>query len=170
LVYDQSPTYTTNILKAIADDKALTLFNSIAILGEDTGCVPSIKEMKLTTKQYYSRIAGLMKADLIKKSKGSYSLTLLGKIVFDAHLNIGRALNNYWKLKALDSIQASSVGQLPKEEFIGLIDTLIDNHQIKSIILRPQVDNTIRCRDEPVISGKQEIIGGKPKPNIVGFG
>jgi hypothetical protein len=151
LISNESPRYTTNILKAIADDKALTLFNSIAILGEGNGCIPSIKEMKLTTKQYYSRIAGLMKADLIKKSKGSYSLTLLGKIVYDAHLNIGRALNNYWKLKALDSIQASSVGQLPTEEFIKLIDTLIDNHQIKNILLGPQADNAIRCRDEPVI-------------------
>jgi predicted transcriptional regulator len=130
LVSNESPPYTTNILKAISDDKALALFNSITILGEDNGCIPSIKEMKLTTKQYYSRIAGLMKADLIKKSKGSYSLTLLGKIVYNAHLNIGRALNNYWKLKALDSILASSAGQLPREEFLRLADTLIDNYQI----------------------------------------
>jgi predicted transcriptional regulator len=152
LVPNHTPPYVINILKAISDDRALALFNSIAILGENNGCIPSIKEMKLTTKQYYSRIAGLMKADLIKKSRGCYSLTLLGKIVYDAHLNIGRALNNYWKLKALDSILASSIGQLPKEEFIRLADTLIDNHQIKNIILGPDVDSTIKKGDQPVIS------------------
>ena len=151
---NQTPPYITTILKAISDDKALALFNSIAILGEDNGCIPSIKEMNLTTKQYYSRIAGLTKADLIKKTKGSYSLTLLGKIVYNAHLNIGRALNNYWKLKALDSIRKSSVGQLPKEEFIRLIDSLIDNHQIKSIILGQEVSNTINYVSEQIITPK----------------
>ena len=94
-----------------------------------------------------------MKADLIKRSKGRYSLTLFGKIVYDAHLIIGRVLNDYWKLKALESIEASSSGQLPKEEYIRLIDTLIDNHQIKNILLGNEVANSsIRCRDEPVIS------------------
>ena len=151
-VPNQTPPYITNILKAISDDKALALFNSVAILGEDNGRIPSIREMKLTTKQYYSRIAGLTKADLIKKSKGCYSLTLLGKIVYNAHLNIGRALNNYWKLKALDSIQTSSIGQLPKEEFIRLADTLIDNHHIKNILFGPEVNNTIKKGDRPVIS------------------
>jgi hypothetical protein len=152
LIPNQTPPYITNILKAISDDKALTLFNSIAILGEKNGCIPSIKEMKLTTKQYYSRISGLMKADLIKKSKGCYSLTLLGKIVYDAHLNIGRALNNYWKLKALDSIQTSAIGQLPEEEFMRLADTLLDNHQIKNILFGANVNNTIKKGHRPVIS------------------
>jgi hypothetical protein len=153
LVSNSSPPAIVNVLKAIADDKALTLLNSIAIVGEDEGCVPSIKEMNLTTKQYYSRIEGLRNADLIKRSRGRYSLTLFGKIVYNAHLSIGKVLNDYWKLKALESIEASSSGQLPKEEYIRLVDTLIDNQQIKNILLGQEVDNgTIRSRDEPVIS------------------
>jgi hypothetical protein len=141
------------VLKAIADDKALTLLNSIAILGEEDGCIPSIKEMNLTTKQYYARIAGLMKADLIKRNKGRYSLTMFGKIVYNAHLSIGKVLKDYWKLKAIESIEASTLGQLPREEFTALIETLIDNKQLKNIILGQQVDNnTIRGRDDPVIT------------------
>jgi hypothetical protein len=153
LVTISSPPAIVNVLKAIADDKALTLLNSIAILGEHEGSIPSIKEMNLTTKQYYSRIEGLRKADLIKRSRGRYSLTLFGKIVYDVYLSIGKVLNDYWKLKALESIEASSLGQLPKEEYIRLVDTLIDNHQIKNILLGQEVSNsTIRSRDEPVIS------------------
>ena len=154
LITNSSPPAIVNVLKAIADDKALTLLNSIAILGEDEGCIPSIKEMNLTTKQYYSRIEGLRKADLVKRSRGRYSLTLFGKIVYDAHLSIGKVLNDYWKLKALESIEASSSGDLPKEEYVRLVDTLIDNHQIKNILLGQEVGNnsTIRSRDEPVIS------------------
>lgn len=147
-----SPPSIVDVIRAIADDKALSLFNSIAILGEEDGWVPSIKEMNLTTKQYYSRIAGLLKADLIKRSMGRYSLTLFGKIVYNAQLSIGKVLNDYWKLKAIESIEASSLGQLPREEFTALIETLIDNKQLKSIILGQQVDNTINSRDKPVIS------------------
>jgi predicted transcriptional regulator len=153
LVSISSPPSIVDVIRAIADDKALTLFNSIAILGEEDGCIPSIKEINLTTKQYYSRIASLMKADLIKRSMGRYSLTMFGKIVYHAQLNIGKVLNDYWKLKAIESIEASSLGQLPREEFIALIETLIDNKQLKNIILGQQVDNnTVRSRDKLVIS------------------
>ena len=48
-------------------------------------------------------------------------------------MSIGRLLNDYWKLKALEPIEASSSGELPKEEYVRLVDTLIDNHQVKNI-------------------------------------
>ena len=68
------------ILKKISDDKTLTLFNSIAVSDGDK-YIP-LKEMNLTTKQYYSRVSGLLDAGLIKRHKGKYSLTLLGKVVY----------------------------------------------------------------------------------------
>jgi hypothetical protein len=55
-----------DILKAIADDKALTLFNTIALTGKENGCIPSLREIHMTVKQYYSRMSTLMKAGLIK--------------------------------------------------------------------------------------------------------
>jgi hypothetical protein len=128
----------TSILRIISDDKALTLFNKIALSSGGSGySVSSLKEMELTTKQYYSRMSGLLKVDLIKRHKGKYSLTILGKIVFDAHLNIGKALNYYWKFKAIEAIQTSaSASGLRKEDLVKLIDTLIDNHQIKDILTK----------------------------------
>jgi predicted transcriptional regulator len=93
--------------------------------------------MELNTKQYYSRMSGLMKADLIKRHKGKYSLTILGKIVFDAHLNIEKALKYYWKFKAIEAIQTStSASGLRKEDLLKLIDTLIDNHKIKDMLTK----------------------------------
>ena len=123
----------TDILKKISDDKALTLFNSIAI-SDGHGYIP-LREMNITTKQYYSRISGLMNAGLIRRDNGKYSLTLVGKIVYDAHLKIGKALSYYWKLKAIESIEMSSPGAgLSKEELTQLINTLIDNHFINPLI------------------------------------
>ena len=126
----------TSIQKKISDDKALTLFNSIAVSNGDK-YVP-LKEMNLTTKQYYSRVSGLLSAGLIKRNKGKYFLTLLGKVVYDCQLTIGKALTYHWKLKAIESIEmsASVKSGLPEGELAKLIDTLIDNRQIKDILMK----------------------------------
>ena len=124
----------THILKKISDDKALVLFNSIAVSPESERYIP-LKEMNLSTKQYYSRISGLTDAGLIKRHKGKYFLTLLGKVVYDWQMMIGKTLSYYWKLKAIESIEMSKSG-LPNEERIQLLNALIDNHQIKDILVK----------------------------------
>ncbi|HEU4444913.1 MAG TPA: hypothetical protein VFR94_09580 [Nitrososphaeraceae archaeon] len=122
------------ILKKISDDKALTLFNNIA-LAKDNSLIP-LKEMNLSTKQYYSRISGLTSAGLIKKKQGQYCLTALGKVVYNAHTIIGKALSYYWKMKAIESIQSSAGRELPKEDMLMLIQSLIDSHQVRDILLK----------------------------------
>jgi predicted transcriptional regulator len=147
-----SPTPSVSaILKKISDDKTLTLFNCIAISMGDRNI--HLREMSLTSKQYYSRISGLMAAGLIRRQRGRYALTLLGKVVYDTHLNIGKALSYYWKLKAIESIDISSPdARLPKEELIQLINTLIDNHFIRDFLIRESLlhvpkDTTERDRE-----------------------
>ena len=90
--------------------------------------------MNLSTKQYYSRISGLQNAGLIKRQKGKYSLTLLGHVVYGSQMIIGQTLTYCWKLKALEEIEMSS--GIPNEEKTQLINAMIDNHQIKDILLR----------------------------------
>ncbi len=123
----------TTILRKTCDDKSLILFESIAISNGD-GYIP-LKEMNLTVKQYYSRISALTNAGLIKRKKGKYSLTILGKIVRESYATIGQALNTYWKLNALEEIE-SSIDGLPRVELLKLVDSLIDNHKIKDIITK----------------------------------
>jgi predicted transcriptional regulator len=157
----------SHILKKISDDKALILFNGIALSNGEQ--YMSLKEMNLTTKQYYSRISGLVKAGLVKRHKGKYSLTLLGKIVYDAQLIIGKALNYYWKLSAIESIQTSGNG-LPREEILKLVDALIENHQVKEAItkgiiahedgmtmLKPQILQSERLLEESSLASPQLI-------------
>jgi hypothetical protein len=71
--------------------------------------------MNLSTKQYYSKISWLLEAGLIKRHKSAYSLTLLGKVVYDSQMIIGEALSHYWKLKAMETIEMSS-SDFPAEE------------------------------------------------------
>ena len=110
------------------------MFNTIAVTNGETEI--QVRKMGLTLKQYYLRMAKLTKADLIRRKNGRYFLTLLGKIVYEVHLTIGKALNYYWKLQALESIQTASPDGLPKEEISKPIDTLIDDYQIKDILMK----------------------------------
>ena len=81
------------------------------------------------------------KHGLITRVNGKYSLTSFGKVIYNYHLDIETAVNYYWKLKALDSIMtiqlSSSSGRIkmPAEEQVKLVDKLIDNNEIKNILL-----------------------------------
>jgi predicted transcriptional regulator len=121
-----------NVLKKIADDKALTLFNYIA-LSKGEISHKHLRGINLTTKQYYSRISGLVGAGLIRRHKGEYSISLFGRIVFDAHTTISQALNHYSKLKSIESIADK---ELPAAELLKIINILIDNRQIKDFLLK----------------------------------
>jgi hypothetical protein len=92
--------------------------------------------MDLSSKQYYSRISGLLSTGLIKRHKGKYFLTLLGRVVYDSQVIIGKTLAYFWKLKAIESIEMSG-SDLPREEMTKLVDAIIDNVQVKEILTRP---------------------------------
>ena len=133
-----------DLFKEISNDKSLTLFNSIAV-SNGAKHLP-LKEMDLTTKQYYSRVSGLLNAGLIKRHKGNYSLTLLGKVVYDSHMTIGKALTYYWELKAIESIEMSSDVRFSFENLTRLIDALIDNRSIKDILIKEPFSYTFHDR------------------------
>ena len=146
-----------DILNAISDDKSLLLFNTIAITNGETEI--QVRKMGLTLKQYYLRMAKLTKADLVRRKNGRYFLTLMGKIVYEAHMTIGKALNYYWKLQALESIQTSSPDGLPKEEISKLVDTLIDDYQIKDMLMKttlPTEDQKSRESTPQITTGAKE--------------
>jgi hypothetical protein len=121
-----------NVLNAISDDKSLALFNIIAIDSSDF----RISQANLTCKQYYSRVSKLIKSDLISRKNRRYFLTSFGKIVYEAQKRIEVAVEDHWKLKAIDSVERSDNRGLPAEEFNKIIDTLIKNDQIKDTFLR----------------------------------
>jgi predicted transcriptional regulator len=123
------------ILRSISDDEALALFRSIANTNGDTEGLRS--KTKLTRKQYYSRMSRMTKAGLVTRKNGKHSLTAFGKVVYDAQATIENAINNYWKLKAVDSIEISD--ELPKEERKKLLENLIDNQQIREILAKGKV-------------------------------
>jgi hypothetical protein len=117
-----------DVLDTISDDKSLVLFNTIALSNSD-GSDILISKLNLTRKQYYSRISKLVKVDLVVRKNRKYFLTSLGKIVYDAQKIIGNAVGDYWKLKAVDTLEITD--QMPKEEYNEIINALIENEKIK---------------------------------------
>lgn len=124
-------TSKASVLQAISDKRASNILKNIA--SSDSNSDILITQLKLTRKQYYSSMSSLIKADLVKRQKGRYLLTAFGKLIYSAQVDletkIESALNNYWKLKAVDSLEIPS-----REERDKVISILIENDEIKGIL------------------------------------
>jgi flagellar motor switch protein FliG len=125
------------ILSALSDDKTLTIYNTIA-LGQRHDSMTLIKNMGITSHQYYSRLHKISKAGLTRKENGKYVTTHLGNVVYEAISLVGRALKYYWVLKAIESFQKPSAIK-SKEVMSKLIDSLIDDQAIRKIIMDPPI-------------------------------
>jgi predicted transcriptional regulator len=120
-----------DIIQSISDSKSLDLFCSIAKGNMES---EDLKETKgLSRKQFYTRTSQLLKEGLIQRNKGSFSLTSLGIIVYHAQLVIEAGVNNYWKLKAIDSIESS--GEIVEQERVKIIKTILDDNTVQNILV-----------------------------------
>ena len=123
-----------NLMKLISDNKSLLIFKTIFLASGDSG--ENLRtQLKLTKKQYYSRISRLTKAGLVNRQKGRYFVTAFGTVIYDAQRLLGSAVKNYWKLKAIDSLVVANDNKIPTEERTKIIDLMIGNPQIKEILL-----------------------------------
>lgn len=89
-------------------------------------------------------------------------MTVLGRVVYEAQTTIGKSLKYYWKLKAVESIGMSPSVTLPKDDLSKIVDTLIDNQQIKDIVMKTLFSNvdTIEeygCHHQRSHQGQKEL-------------
>lgn len=131
---NQNSKIVAGVIKIISDDKTRLIFNTIFLESGDSSETLRT-ELKLTRKQYYSRISRLIKAGLVKRQRGKYFVTAFGRVIFDSHRLLGTAIKNYWKLKAIDSLGVANDSKMPKEQRNKIIEELIDNRQLKDISL-----------------------------------
>jgi hypothetical protein len=118
------------VFESLSDNVSLGLFTTIA--HESINSVALRNKVKITRKQYYSRLSKMMKAGLIKRNNGKLVITAFGKIVYKVQETIENASSNQWKLRAIDSIELSD--ELPGEERRQLLESLIDNKQLREIL------------------------------------
>lgn len=119
-----------SVYGSLSDNISVGLFSMIA--HERISSITLRNNVKITRKQYYSRLSKLINAGLIKRSNGRLILTAFGKLVYQVQKTIEDASANQWKLRAIDSIELSD--DLPTEERRKLLESLIDNKQIRDIL------------------------------------
>jgi len=128
-----------DILSTISHDKSLAIFRIIAeqdISGVESHIIS--RDLQLTHKKYYRRLADLMRNGLILRKDGSrkYILSSLGKVVYSNLLSIQYIVDNIWKFKAIDAIEVcddeiyKDIGKISN----GLVDTLVHKEHIKAIL------------------------------------
>ena len=117
----------SQVLSCLADDKCVELLSVIK-----DGQTLSFADLKLTRKQFYSRLHTLVACNLVSKANGKYRLTSFGKVVFDWHLVLMQAASEeYWKLRALDILNLSNI---PNSERAKIQDALVKNEKLRQFI------------------------------------
>ncbi len=96
------------------------------------------RNIQLTHRKYYQRLAALIRNGLIIRKVGrkKYILSSLGKVVYSNLLPIQYALDNIWKFRAIDEMKIcdnSVYGDIDKI-VSSLVDTLVHKEQIKEIL------------------------------------
>jgi hypothetical protein len=124
---------TARVLRMIADEKSMDLFRTIFQTGGGIDSEDLQDKTKLTRKEYYTRLSGMVKAGLVMKTDGRYTLTAFGNVVHCSQMMVENGIANFWKLKAIDSLSMSK--ELPKEEQQKVTDKLLKDQEIKEIIV-----------------------------------
>ena len=85
-----------DVLDTLRDPNGRDLFNSIAT---DRGSNDTFDyTVKITRKQYYSRLSKLVKTDLIKRNR-EYVLTPFGEVIYMVQLGFSEAVDEHLKSK-----------------------------------------------------------------------
>jgi hypothetical protein len=126
-----------SIFKALSNEHGLSLLRAIAVERREPDVLRA--DLKLTSKQYYSRISALTKSNLVQKKGGMLTLTSFGKLVYESHKTIEKGLEDLSKLKVIDSLESSS--GLSKEERDNIINILLQNREIKTVLEKKVTNN-----------------------------
>jgi DNA-binding HxlR family transcriptional regulator len=121
------------VIDSLGDRKSLSIFKYIAKQPSDTSTLRT--QLSLSRKQYYTRLSEMVEVGLVRKYHSNYTLTSFGKMVYDALEIMELGLTNFWKLKALDSLEFAKPARVPHEEKERILESLIDNMKIKEILL-----------------------------------
>jgi predicted transcriptional regulator len=72
---------TGDILNSISNSESLQLFSTIALSGGNASKL--VSKLNLTRKQYYSKMARLLKTGLIRKHGSDFCLTTFGTTIYE---------------------------------------------------------------------------------------
>ena|SRR5215510_993582 len=102
-----------DIFGLLSDEKSLRMFRFIAS-GE--GRIESMQaKLRLTRKQYYSRLSQMVDAGMVKRKMRRYELTAMGKILAEEVRVFGEVLEKFTELRVLEIINETDI-PMPERE------------------------------------------------------
>ena len=130
-----TPISILNILDAIRDRESQSLLHALATGVDDHNLA---NRLKMTRKQFYTRIARFIKVGLVKRKDGRFNMTSFGSVIYEVQLKLSEAVDNYWKLKIIEGI--GGIGgkpnnQFPQTERTRIIDESIHDPDLKEMVL-----------------------------------
>ncbi len=150
-----------DLLKTLSDKSSMEIFQNLARSYEAKnfhGTSIPITETSMTRRQYYKRMAEMIKMGLvIRHNNGKYSLSSFG-ILIHFHLKaIDKAIDHFWKIQAVDAMKnAVSSKKLNEDEFQKAVEGLIEDEAIKKLLLEGTKQNIFLFKET-----NQDIIAGK---------
>ncbi len=118
------------VLASISDDSA---FNIIDIIVNSAQTTEGLKDkLKISRKQCHDRIKNLLGIGIIKRKGLNYTITSFGRLLYQTQIKVAKAAQNASMLKMIDMV---SNGGLAREEYVKLINALIEDDEIKGLIL-----------------------------------
>ena len=99
---------TQKVLEAISNEESQELFNAIS---EDKNSYDVVESGIMSRKQYYIRLAKLVKLDLVKRVGKRYALTTFGYVVYETQLTLVMVITSYNPVNSADSLPLASMHQ-----------------------------------------------------------
>jgi hypothetical protein len=127
-------------LKILSDGSSIEIFEHLGRLYElrnfDGVSIP-ISQTSLTRRQYYKRLAQMIKMGLVARNKhGKYNLTYFGFLIYYHLRAIDNIVDHYWKIRAVEAMMnAVASKKLSEEEFQQVVERLIEDQVIKKLLL-----------------------------------
>jgi predicted transcriptional regulator len=104
------------------------------VYAADNSGVDFTYQAKLPPTKIYPLISMLQEQHLIEKRNRKYFITIIGRAVYNTKGLIEKALRQYCKLKVIDSLTEQQ--DIPVSELHKVIDNLIDDYQLKDILIK----------------------------------
>ena len=128
------------VLKILSDRSSMEIFEHLAHsyeLRNLDGVSISISQTSLTRRQYYKRLAQMIKMGLVARSNhGKYNLTTFGFLIYYHLRAIDNIVDHYWKIRAVEAMMSAVASKkLSEEEFQQVVERLIEDQMIKKLLL-----------------------------------
>jgi hypothetical protein len=117
------------VLEAIADSISANMFRMIAKSSETSNGLKD--KLGISRRQCYDRMRELY-ADVRRRGR-EYTITIFGRLIYRAHMDLVKASDHLFKLKAIDMIKANK--NISREEYRKLVDSVIEDSELKNTII-----------------------------------